>query len=537
MSWLLWANPTFRRGTDHKWVDCLAEPAPTILADGLFGDVRSHYSLFGPPAPDGPQDLGRGHPAAPGPPPSRRPAVADVEKPPYRIPTVAEIGEREGSSGLVAVSTFAGAGGSSTGYRWAGFRVPWASEFLDAAADSYEANWPGCDVDRRDVREVSGRDVLERIGVDRGDLDLFDGSPPCQPFSMSGKRERNWRKDIAHGDGTTNRGGSEDLVTDWVRLIAEMQPRAAVMENVRGLTVGKAKGYLLAVLREVEALGYNVRAKLLDAQWLGVPQRRVRVFVIAVRKDVGEPVYPDPLPYRYTIADACPWLGSYRHDTSGDHSLGDLDPEREPVPTLMVSGGAAPWHHRVTDRPMLEMPGHGYYPGETIDPDESPAPTVMAQGLGSFAYRIVDRQLRPGFNPGELDPDRDPSSTIQTSPDQYALHPSPDEVAQAGSIPPAKQARADSGSGEWGTGPASSDEPAPTFLAGDPNNNWPEAPPLESGRPRKFTIGEAKRLCGFPDDYVLTGRYGEQWARLGNSVPPPMTRAVAARLGDLLAGS
>lgn len=324
-------------------------------------------------------------------------------KPPYRIPSVDDIRALSGSANLTAISTFAGAGGSSTGYRWAKFSVPWASEFMAAAADTYEANWPETTVDRRDIRDVPGAQILDTIGMARGDLDLLDGSPPCQPFSMAGRREKNWHKAVAHGDGTVNRGGSEDLVGEWVRLVDELRPRTAVMENVRGLATGKAKGYLIGVMDDVRGLGYNVAAKLLDGQWLGVPQRRVRVFVVAVRDDIGQPVFPDPFPYRYSIADACPQI---------------------------VEADIRLWG---TDRTTLNV-----------------------------------------------------------------------------------------------------DEPSPTVVATGAQQNRPRVWENSEGEPRRFKTTELKRLCGFPDDYVLTGSYSEKWARLGNSVPPPMTRAVATKLATLL---
>lgn len=381
--------------------------------------------------------------------------MSDDAKPPYEVPTVERIkAEHEGATGLIAVSTFAGAGGSSTGYRWAGYDVRWASEYQDDAADSYEANWPRCTVDRRDIRTVSGREILDAVGLDREQLDLFDGSPPCQPFSLAGRRDHNWGRDVAHGDGTVNAGGSEDLLGEWVRLVAEMRPRAAVMENVKGLTIGKAKGYLLSAIDDVRALGYRAGVRLLDAQWLGVPQRRVRVFVVAVRSDVGDPVMPAPLPWRYTMADACPWLSNAQ----------------------------------------LELAPHGYFPGGTYGSDDEPVPTVTTLGFGSYVYRIkvVDRQLGSGFVPGDVDPDHDPSSTIVASgADQFEVHGPPP--------------------------PDADPTPGPPWV------------------PRKFTIAEARRLCGFPDDYVLTGGYRDQWARLGNSVPPPVTYRVGSALAEVLA--
>ena len=87
-------------------------------------------------------------------------------------------------NGLGLISTFAGCGGSSLGYRMAGFKVLWASEFIEAARVVYEANAAkGTIVDGRDIREVDPLEVLKAIGLKVGELDLLDGSPPCASFS------------------------------------------------------------------------------------------------------------------------------------------------------------------------------------------------------------------------------------------------------------------------------------------------------------------------------------------------------------------
>ena len=97
-----------------------------------------------------------------------------------------------------------------------------------------------------------------------------------------------------------------------------IKPKVFVAENVSGLVKGVAKGYFKEILSKLKECGYNVRTRLLDAQWLGVPQRRQRLFFIGVRDDLGiEPAFPKPLPYRYSVRDACPWIGRAVHDTGG----------------------------------------------------------------------------------------------------------------------------------------------------------------------------------------------------------------------------
>ena len=118
----------------------------------------------------------------------------------YHIPDTAWIMSRPWN-GLKVVSTFSGCGGSCLGYRWAGCKVVWANEFLPAAQDSYRANFRDTFLDCHDIREVKAMQILMRTGLRQGELDLFDGSPPCQAFSMAGKREKGWGKEKTYEHG------------------------------------------------------------------------------------------------------------------------------------------------------------------------------------------------------------------------------------------------------------------------------------------------------------------------------------------------
>jgi DNA (cytosine-5)-methyltransferase 1 len=213
-------------------------------------------------------------------------------------------------NGYSAISTFSGCGGSSLGYKMAGFKVLWASEFIPAAQETYRANHSGTILDTRDIRQVQASDILEAIQLEPGQLDLFDGSPPCASFSTAGKREAGWGKVKAYSD-TKQR--TDDLFFEYARLVKGIQPKVFVAENVSGLVKGTAKGYFLEILAALKECGYTVKAKLLDAQWLGVPQMRQRIFFIGVRNDLEiEPVHPMPLPYRYSVRDALPWIRALR---------------------------------------------------------------------------------------------------------------------------------------------------------------------------------------------------------------------------------
>jgi DNA (cytosine-5)-methyltransferase 1 len=255
-------------------------------------------------------------------------------KPPYRVPSMMEIAAIPWN-GFTAASTFSGCGGSSLGYRMAGFRILYANEFIPAAQDSYRANAADYTfLDTRDIRTVQPHDILEKIGLAPGELDLFDGSPPCASFSTAGKREAGWGKVKKYSDSEQR---TDDLFFEFARLLRGLQPKTFVAENVSGLVKGTAKGYFLEILRELKSCGYKVGCKVLDAQWLGVPQARQRTIFVGVRNDLSaEPSHPAPLPYRYTIKDALPWIVSAEEDTGGAWGAGDVT--HRPSPTIRAGG-------------------------------------------------------------------------------------------------------------------------------------------------------------------------------------------------------
>jgi DNA (cytosine-5)-methyltransferase 1 len=164
----------------------------------------------------------------------------------------------------------------------AGFKVRWANEFIPAAQEVYRANHPDTILDTRDIRTITVQEVLDSIHMQPGELDLFDGSPPCAAFSTSGKREKGWGKVKTYSDSEQR---VDDLFFEFTRLLAGLQPKAFAMK----------------------AAGYVVKAKLLSAQWLGVPQARERLIYVGVRNDLADkvqPSHPKPLPYYYTFSDA-----------------------------------------------------------------------------------------------------------------------------------------------------------------------------------------------------------------------------------------
>ena len=418
-------------------------PMVTIMAAGAGGDSWGHWHLMN----DG----------------NSTQAPPATNKPPYAVPSMAEIAALPWN-GLNAISTFSGCGGSSLGYKMAGFRVLWANEFVKAARDSYAANAPDTILDGRDIRTLNAQDILDAIGMQRGDLDLLDGSPPCASFSTAGKRSRDWGKEKAYSD-TTQR--TDDLFFEFVRLLDGLQPRAFVAENVSGLVKGVAKGYFIEILKAMKACGYKVTAKLLDAQWLGVPQQRQRIIFIGLRNDQeGVPTHPRPLPYRYTVRDALPHISGFEAGGFAE-PVYIADADFKPYQTV----GASPSTGSGRATKVVHDTSGLWGAGDITD-RPSPAITVGVNSVNSNHFKVMI--------PGPT----------------YSTHVDSDRASYAITTSPKTM--------------------------------------IENGEMRKFTIAELRRICGFPDDFVLTGSYAQQWERLGRAVPPVMMSHVAREVAKTL---
>lgn len=245
-----------------------------------------------------------------------------MEKPEYKIPSMQEIANLP-KNGYKLVSTFSGCGGSCLGFEMAGYKILWANEFIQEARNTYSRNHKGVIICPWDIRRVTANDIFRVTGLKRGELDVFEGSPPCADFSTAGKRGGGINTFSNKGNKGRKKEYSgkmqqvDDLFFEYARLLNELQPKVFVAENVKGLTLGEA--YILlgssqsdmfgrheeTIYHTLVNCGYVVRYKVLNASYYGVPQNRERLIFIGVRNDIGiEPVYPEKLSYIYTISEA-----------------------------------------------------------------------------------------------------------------------------------------------------------------------------------------------------------------------------------------
>lgn len=171
------------------------------------------------------------------------------------------------------------------GYKLAGYDHLGGVEIDPKVAEVYRLNHNPKNLFVQDIREFNKREDLPE---ELYSLDLLDGSPPCSSFSMAGNREKDWGKKKQFREGQEFQR-LDDLVFEYVRTIEKLQPKVALLENVKGLITGNAKVYAKNLKTAFDAAGYRVQVFLLNAASMGVPQKRERVFFIGQRKDLALP--------------------------------------------------------------------------------------------------------------------------------------------------------------------------------------------------------------------------------------------------------
>jgi DNA (cytosine-5)-methyltransferase 1 len=366
------------------------------------------------------------------------------------------------------ISTFAGGGGSSTGYRLAGGKVLVINEFVEEAARTYAENYPDTIILSGDIKELFGKDFLDAADVGVGEIDILDGSPPCSAFSVSGSLSHNiheeehidlwgnvtiekvpgkhsdgWSKTKNYSDGKKVEN-IEDLFFEFLRVAEEIKPKVIVAENVKGLTVGEAKSYFNKILNKFEEIGYDVCAQVLDSRYYGVSQTRTRVIFIGVREDVAEKTG-----YNFmNISQIFP------------------KPDTEVIPVKDV---------------MIDLE----YDAEEVE--------YLTEKWTNTAY-----WKQTGSNM-EIDPDK-----VLTGMDYHPKghHFNLKRVSQY--------------------------QPAPTITAMGSAETTAGA--FHWIEPRKLTLGELKRIMSLPDDFKLTGKWNQKAERCGRMVPPLMMERIASSI-------
>lgn len=186
---------------------------------------------------------------------------------------------------LTVFSTFACGGGSTMGYKLAGYNVLGCLEIDPQIIKCYRENHHPLYSFEEGIQTFKLRDDLPE---ELFNLDILDQSPPCSSFSMAGSREKDWGKEKHFREGQTKQV-LDTLFFDAIDLVKKLQPKVCIFENVEAMMFGAAREYVRKILEQIDEAGYYVQHTVIDASKMGIPQRRNRVFFIGLRKDLAKP--------------------------------------------------------------------------------------------------------------------------------------------------------------------------------------------------------------------------------------------------------
>lgn len=184
-------------------------------------------------------------------------------------------------NGCKVFSTFSCGGGSTMGYKLAGYELVGNLEIDQKKNAAYVKNHHPKYNYAEDIRKFRKRKDLPK---ELYNLDVLDGSPPCLTFSMAGSRDDKWDKVFTH-DGITQRW--DDLFFEYIALAKELRPKVVIAENVKGILLGNAIQYVRNIYELFDDAGYYCQHWLFDSSKMGVPQKRERVFFVCLRKDLA----------------------------------------------------------------------------------------------------------------------------------------------------------------------------------------------------------------------------------------------------------
>lgn len=373
----------------------------------------------------------------------------------------------------IAVDLFAGVGGFSLGIEQAGFEVAVAVEKDPVHAAVYAYNFPQSVVLCADITRLQGVQIqaaLRTAAPHAQEIDLLIGGPPCQGFSIMGKRNPNDARNT--------------LIFQFCRLVGELQPRYFVMENVPGLKQGKLAGILARLMAEFDAVGYECTEPILDlnAADFGVPQQRKRLFLLGTRKAGNHPIltYPQPETCLLTVKDAIadlPNLDEFRELQSCDQvelSVGQL---------RQLEAAASHYVKQLR--------------GQVLDPDNFAYPR-------NWERQVLTSSLRTQHTPNSI------QRFADTDPGQQE--------------PISRLRRLD-----WNR--KSYTLRAGTGAEG---GRYTSARPLHPEHPRVISVREAARLHSFPDWFRFHVTKWHGFRQVGNAVPPLLARAIGRQVMEAL---
>ena len=365
----------------------------------------------------------------------------------------------------IAVDLFAGAGGMTLGFEQAGFDILASVEIDPIHCAIHQFNFPFWTVLCKSVEETTGEEIRNSSQIANQEIDVVFGGPPCQGFSLIGKRSF---------DDPRN-----SLGFHFIRLVVELQPKFFVLENVKGMTVGKHKEFIAEIISQFSENGYQVNAnyQVLNAANYGVPQNRERLFLLGAREDLELPKYPEKIIFPHQ-----------KYPTVWD-ALQDL-PNIENYPELYQQ-----------DWILTEFGKPSNYAKKLRN---------LTNIKNNYSYK---RQYDPTILTSSLR-----TKQSNESIERFASTPH-------GKIEPISRFHKLNPHGLCNT-----------LRAGTPSNKgaFSSPRPIHPSIPRCITVREAARLHSYPDWFRFHPTKWHGFRQIGNSVPPLLAQAVAEEIIKVL---
>ena len=376
----------------------------------------------------------------------------------------------------IAVDLFAGAGGMTLGFEQAGFDVLASVEIDPVHCATHQFNFPFWSILCQSVVEIAGAQIRKQSAIGDREIDAVIGGPPCQGFSISGKRDLHDPRN--------------QLVFHFQRLVVELRPKFFAMENVPGMTCGEHKQLLKSLIDKFQSQGYQVEEnyQILNAASYGVPQSRERLFLIGCRQDLELPQYPQPITSfarsqkspRLPVTPSPLPLGPTVWD-----ALSDL-PEAEDYPELLYRDWVFAEYGKPSDY-ARQLRGFSLLENNYSYQRQCEARFLCSSLRTKHTLESIKRFAKTSQG------HREPISHF------HKLHPE----------------------GTCNTLRAGTDKHRGSFTA---------PRPIHPFTPRCITVREAARLHSYPDWFRFHATKWHGFRQVGNSVPPLLAKAVAGEI-------
>ena len=364
----------------------------------------------------------------------------------------------------IGIDLFAGAGGMTLGFEQAGFDIPISVELDPIHCAIHKFNFPFWSILCHNILCLTGDKIREELNIPNREIDVIFGAPPCQGFSMIGKRALDDSRNV--------------LMSHFLRIVLELKPKYFVIENVKGLTIGKHRFFLEEVIDKFSKNGYQVQLpyKILNAVNYGVPQHRERLFILGCQNGLTLPNYPQIQTHKKSENYITVW-----------DAIGDL-PEVENYPELLEID----WVKAENDYSK---------------------PSEYAKKLCSLKRLNNDYSYKREYDRTIL------TSSLRTRHTQKSIARF-DATAPGKTEPVSHFHRLN----PYGI--------SNTLRAGTPSSRgaYTSPRPIHPFTPRCITVREAARLHSYPDWFRFHVTKWHGFRQVGNSVPPLLAKAVAQEI-------